>query len=87
MRAYWTLPTEGRVRYRHARDYVDRFSELFRDAVADRVGTSDVGVWASGGLDSTSILATADRLPVPVPGIIAPLPSPPGPEGTRQEAS
>ena len=87
MRAYWTLPTEGRVRYRHARDYVDRFSELFRDAVADRVGTSDVGVWASGGLDSTSILATADHLPVPVPGIIAPLPSPPGPEGTRQEAS
>ncbi|MDP6609261.1 MAG: asparagine synthase-related protein [Vicinamibacterales bacterium] len=61
-RSYWTVPTEGRVRYRRGQDYVDRFNELFDDAVADRVRAGAVGVWASGGLDSTSILATADRV-------------------------
>ena len=59
---YWTLPTDGQIRYRRSHDYVDRFKELFRIAVDDRLRTSDVGVWMSGGLDSTSIAATARQI-------------------------
>lgn len=56
---YWTLPVVGRVRYRRSRDYVDRFRELLDQAVADRLRQSRVGVWMSGGLDSTAIAAAA----------------------------
>ena len=61
-RRYWTLPHDGRIRYRRSREYVDRFVELFRDAVSDRLRTNRAGVWMSGGLDSTSIAATARHL-------------------------
>jgi asparagine synthase (glutamine-hydrolysing) len=61
-RRYWTLPTDGRIRYRRPHDYVDHFKELLRSSVADRVRTSPVGVWMSGGLDSASITATARQL-------------------------
>jgi len=59
---YWTLPTDGHIRYRRSHEYVDRFKELFRAAVDDRLRTSDVGVWMSGGLDSTSIAAAARQI-------------------------
>jgi asparagine synthase (glutamine-hydrolysing) len=58
-RRYWTLPTDGRVRYRRSHEYVDRFNELLRAAVDDRLRMNDVGVSMSGGLDSTSLAATA----------------------------
>ena len=56
---YWAVPTGGRIRYRHSHEYVDHFRALLRTAVADRVRTKRVGVWMSGGLDSTSITAVA----------------------------
>lgn len=59
---YWTLPADGQIRYRHARDYVDHFRQLLDDAVSDRLRQRHVGVWMSGGLDSTSIAATARQL-------------------------
>jgi asparagine synthase (glutamine-hydrolysing) len=62
VRRYWALPTDGRIRYRRSREYVDHFEEILRVAVADRLRVSDVGVWMSGGLDSTSIAATARQL-------------------------
>ena len=62
LRRYWVLPTEGRVRYRRSADYVDRFRELWRTAVDDRLRADRVGVMMSGGLDSTAIAVTAHGL-------------------------
>ena len=59
---YWMLPADGRIRYRRSHDYVDHFREILRVAVSDRLRTSHVGAWMSGGLDSTSITATAQQL-------------------------
>ena len=61
-RRYWTLPTDGQIRYRRSRDYVEQFDELLRAAVGDRLRTERAGVWMSGGLDSTAITATAQTL-------------------------
>lgn len=56
IRRYWTLAIEE-VRYRRTQDYVDRFGELFRAAVRDRIRTDKAGVYMSGGLDSTLVAA------------------------------
>ncbi len=63
VRRYWQLPeviTEHR-RYKHREEYVERFRELFERAVADRLRTDRAGIYLSGGMDSTSIAATAYR--------------------------
>jgi asparagine synthase (glutamine-hydrolysing) len=59
---YWTIPSDGRLRYRRAHEYVDSFKELLRLAVGDRLRASAVSIAMSGGLDSTSIAATARQL-------------------------
>lgn len=56
---YWLPPIDGRIRYRHSDEYVEHFRTLIQAAVADRVRTSRVGILLSGGLDSSSIAATA----------------------------
>jgi asparagine synthase (glutamine-hydrolysing) len=56
---YWTLPADGMLRWKRARDYVARFEELLRVAVADRLRTRRVGVFMSGGLDSSAVAAAA----------------------------
>ena len=61
-RRYWTVPTDGRTRYRRSRDYVEHFKNLLTTAVADRLPANRVDVWMSGGLDSTSIAAVARDL-------------------------
>jgi asparagine synthase (glutamine-hydrolysing) len=59
---YWSLPLNGSLRYRNARDYVDHFKEHLRTAVDDRLRTDRVSCEMSGGLDSTSIAATAKAI-------------------------
>lgn len=59
---YWTLPVDGRVRYKKERDYVEHFKVLWRAAVSDRLRAGRVAVSMSGGLDSPSIAATAKSL-------------------------
>ena len=59
---YWTLPTDGCLRYARGEEYVDHFREVFEAAVADRLPRSRTAISMSGGLDSTSIAATARRL-------------------------
>lgn len=59
--SYWQVP-RAEVRYRRAGDYVEHFRELFARAVEDRLRTHRVAVSMSGGLDSTSIAATAKTL-------------------------
>jgi asparagine synthase (glutamine-hydrolysing) len=56
---YWTLPTDGHIRYKHSSDYVEHFRKLLRTAVNDRLRTDRVGVFMSGGLDSPAVAATA----------------------------
>lgn len=62
LRRYWTLPADGHIRYRRAADYVDHFKVLLRQAVGERLRAARVGVCMSGGLDSTSVAATARQL-------------------------
>ena len=61
VRRYWTLPVSDAVHFRRPSDCVNRFRELLDLAVADRVTTDRVGVLMSGGLDSTTIAASARR--------------------------
>lgn len=59
IKRYWTLPTDGFIRYKRAEDYVENFQELMEKAVSDRLRTNKIAVSMSGGMDSTTIAATA----------------------------
>lgn len=59
---YWSVPVDGRIRHRHADEYVENFQIHLRNAVADRMRGGRVGVLLSGGLDSSSLAATARAL-------------------------
>jgi asparagine synthase (glutamine-hydrolysing) len=57
---YWQLPRcLPLIRYRRKEDYVEHFAELFQQAVADRLRSATVTTHISGGMDSTSVAATA----------------------------
>ena len=58
---YWMLPVDSVVRYRCSTEYIEHFTDLLTRAVADRLRSRAVGVLMSGGLDSTTIAATAKR--------------------------
>jgi asparagine synthase (glutamine-hydrolysing) len=58
---YWTPSLPPEVRFRDPETYVERFSELLDNAVADRLGTGRVAISMSGGLDSTSLAAIASK--------------------------
>ncbi len=59
---YWTLPVEPPLHLARAGDYVDRFAAFLETAVRDRVRTRSVSVLLSGGLDSSTLTATAHRV-------------------------
>ena len=46
---YWAPPTDGRIRYARADDYVEHFQALLKDAVADRLRTDRVGILIERG--------------------------------------
>ena len=58
-RRYWTLPIDEPLHFRRRDDYADRFTELLRTALRDRLRTRRVGVLMSGGIDSPTLAATA----------------------------
>ena len=58
-RRYWNPDSTKEIRFRDSHSYVERFSELLRTAVKDRLRTDRVAVSMSGGLDSTSLAAIA----------------------------
>jgi asparagine synthase (glutamine-hydrolysing) len=62
VKRYWAAPTDGRIRYRHADEYVENFQFLLQAAVRDRLRADRVSILLSGGLDSASIAATAREL-------------------------
>jgi asparagine synthase (glutamine-hydrolysing) len=59
---YWSAPTEGRIRYQRAQDYVEHFQILLQAAVADRTRVDRAGILLSGGLDSATTATTAREL-------------------------
>jgi len=57
---YWDIDPSAQVRYRNPQDYVEHFGEVFGTAVRAQSRTlGTLGVQLSGGLDSSSVLATA----------------------------
>lgn len=61
-RRYWMPPTDGQIRYQRRAEYVEHFSELLKEAVADRLPAESAGISLSGGLDSSSVAAVACEL-------------------------
>jgi asparagine synthase (glutamine-hydrolysing) len=59
---YWSAPVDAPILYPRPEEYVEHFCVLFREAVADRLRTGRVGILLSGGLDSSSVAATAREL-------------------------
>jgi asparagine synthase (glutamine-hydrolysing) len=62
VKRYWEPPIDGRIRYRREEEYAEHFRALLKEAVADRMRTDRVGIFLSGGLDSSSIAVTAREL-------------------------
>ena len=61
-RRYWELSVNTPIHYARDQDYIDRFRELLDAAVADRLPTGSAGIMMSGGLDSTIVAASAQRI-------------------------
>lgn len=61
---YWSLDPQKDILLSSDQEYADAFRELFREAVQCRLRTvnSSVGSFLSGGLDSSSIVCTAQQL-------------------------
>lgn len=61
VRRYWTLPMSEPLHYKKPGECVEQFRELLDRAVGDRLRADSVGVLMSGGLDSPTIAASAQR--------------------------
>jgi asparagine synthase (glutamine-hydrolysing) len=62
VRRYWALPEHIEPAYRPPADTVARFQHLFERAVQDRLRTDRIVIGLSGGMDSSSVAVTAQRL-------------------------
>ncbi len=58
-RKYWTVPIEGRIRYKREEEYTEHFRQVLRAAVTDRLDVDRAGIFLSGGMDSGSVAAMA----------------------------
>ena len=60
---YWDIDPEIQIRFRNERDYATRFQELIARSVEDRLRSTGekIGISLSGGLDSGSVAALAQR--------------------------
>lgn len=62
-RTYWRLDPRRELRLKTDADYEERFREVFREAVRDRMETAGpVFCELSGGLDSSAIAGVADEI-------------------------
>ncbi len=62
LRRYWELP-QGEIRYRNEDEYAQHYRDLFSEAVRARLRSArPMGALLSGGLDSSSVVATAQHL-------------------------
>ena len=64
-RRYWDFDPDARIEHARDADYEEHFAHLFKEAVACRLdGMEGVGVFLSGGIDSSSIAGLAQTMPV-----------------------
>jgi asparagine synthase (glutamine-hydrolysing) len=66
LRRYWQLDPAADVVCEGDDEYAERFAELFRDAVACRVTGGRPAFFLSGGLDSSTVVAAASGIGVPI---------------------
>lgn len=59
---YWSMPIDEPARFARENECIDRFRDLLGQAVAERLDPAGVGIFMSGGTDSTSLAATAVSL-------------------------
>lgn len=60
---YWDFDPEARVRYARSGEYAEHFREIFTRAVECRVRDAEaVGVFLSGGIDSSSVAGVAQAI-------------------------
>lgn len=62
VRRYWTLSVNRPVQFKQASEYLECFRELMDRAVADRLRGNSAGMLMSGGLDSSTVAASAKRI-------------------------
>lgn len=65
VRRYWTLRVGDQVRHNRRGECVEQFREVLDRAVSDRLRTNNVAVLMSGGLDSPTVAASAQRMLAP----------------------
>jgi len=58
-RRYWSVPVDGRIRYKRNEEYVEHFRENLCLAVAERMDVDRAAIFLSGGMDSGAVAATA----------------------------
>lgn len=61
-RKYWSFPAPEPLRLTRDAEYLERFREVLGAAVRDRLRVDRAAILLSGGLDSTSLAATARRV-------------------------
>ena len=61
-RRYWSFPTPAPLRLKRDEEYVERYRDVLGAAVRDRLRGDRAAILLSGGLDSTSLAATARRV-------------------------
>ena len=62
---YWEFNPQNKINYIKNEDYVEHFRELFYRAVKDRLrSVSPIGIFLSGGLDSTCLTGAAAQMSV-----------------------
>jgi asparagine synthase (glutamine-hydrolysing) len=61
-RKFWSFPVPEPLHLKRDDDYIERFRDVLGDAVRDRLTTDRAAILLSGGLDSTSLAATARRV-------------------------
>ncbi|HET8921508.1 MAG TPA: asparagine synthase-related protein [Candidatus Acidoferrum sp.] len=61
VRRYWVLSVSTPIHHKNPSECVEQFRELLDRAVGDRLRTNSAGVLMSGGLDSPTVAASAQR--------------------------
>ena len=67
VRPWWRFPVPEPIRYRRPEEYTEHFRAVLGGAVRDRTRTPRATILLSGGLDSTTIAATARRVAPELP--------------------
>ncbi len=59
LRRHWEFPVPAPLRFAREEDYLGRFAEVLGDVVGDRLRCASATIFLSGGMDSSTLAATA----------------------------